>query len=137
MPTEHPALALIVHAGSYERVRFALATAAAAAAASRPTTLFFTMDACYALTPERGWQHLASTQGAEEEDRTLQAKGIAGMEDLLSACVELGVRIIACEMGLRAHDLERDALREDLSVEEGGIVSLLSEDSGKGQILFI
>lgn len=137
MPPDPAPLACIVHAGSYERVRFALATAAAAAAASRPVTLFFTMDACRALAAAPGWRALESEAGAEAEDRALRDRGVAGFEELLGSCRELGVRFVACEMGLRARGLARGSLRDDLPVEEGGLVGLLAGAGAEAQLLFV
>ena len=47
-------LSIVVFSGDFERVHYALATAAAAAAVDRPTTLFFTMEAIHALARRRG-----------------------------------------------------------------------------------
>lgn len=137
MPPEPVPLACIVHSGAYERVRFALATAAAAAAVDRPVTLFFTMDACRALADPPGWRELESAAGAEAEDRALRERGVAGFEDLLEACRELGVRFVACAMGLQARGIERASLRDDLPVEEGGLGGLLAGDGARAQLLFV
>lgn len=137
MPPDPVPLTCIVHDGSYERVRFALSTAAAAAAAARPVTLFFTMDACRALAAGPGWRELGSAAGAEAEDRGLRERGVAGFEELLAACGDLGVRFVACGMGLRARSLERGAFRDDLAVDEGGLVGLLSGDGARAQLLFV
>ena len=42
-------LSIIVYAGHFDKVHYALVMAAAAAAIGRPVTLFFTMGACNAL----------------------------------------------------------------------------------------
>jgi peroxiredoxin family protein len=47
------------------------------------------------------------------------------------------VRFLVCEMGLRAMDLERQALRDDVPVEAGGVVTFLNDASGDGAMLFI
>ncbi len=131
------ALVCIVHSGDYERVRFALAIAAAAAAASRRVTLFFTMGACPALLPKDGWHRLQVRDGsALAEDTNLCAKGVAGFEELRDACKDLGVRLIACDMGLRAADLSREQLDPDLGIETGGLFSLLSGEGADAQLLF-
>ncbi len=138
MPRPDRSLICIVHSGDYERVRFVLATAAAAAAADRAVTLFFTMDACVALQRDRGWHQLRSTgSDAPTADTKLRERGIGGFDELLGACRELGVTLIACEMGLRAGDLSKDQLDPDLDVEIGGLVSLLSGDGADAQLLFV
>ena len=138
MPQPERSLICIVHSGDYERVRFTLATAAAAAAANRSVTLFFTMDACVALLRDSGWQGLQSAGGgALDADTKLRDRGVGGFSELLGACRELGVRLIACEMGLRASDLSKDRLDPDLNVEIGGLFSLLSGDGADAQLLFV
>jgi peroxiredoxin family protein len=58
-------------------------------------------------------------------DARNRSRGVAGFEELLQACVALGVEIMVCEMGMRALDLEAQALREDLPIREGGLATLL------------
>ena len=131
------ALVCIVHSGDYERVRFALAIAAAAAAASRRVTLFFTMGACPALLSHDGWHRLRVPDGsALAEDTNLRDKGVAGFEELRDACKDLRVRLIACDMGLRAADLSREQLDPNLGVETGGLFSLLSGEGAEAQLVF-
>jgi len=136
----------VVFSGSFEKVHYALASAAAAAAIDMPATLFFTMEASHALmagpdaeTP--GWHALAVDRAghsaAASLDAEQRARGIAGFEELLESCAALGVRFILCEMGLRALGLERAALRPDLAVETGGLVTFLTDASADGAMLFV
>lgn len=135
-PTERP-LTCILHSGDYERVRFALAAAAAAAAADRAVTLFFTMDACVALQRDGGWHGLhAAGGGAPDADAALRDRGVAGFEELLGACRELGVRLIVCDMGLRACGLSPEQLVSPSDIEVGGLFSLLSGDGADAQLLY-
>ena len=46
---------------------------------------------------------------------------------LLQASVELGVRFIVCEMGLRSLAIDRTKLRADVPFTVAGIVTLLEE----------
>lgn len=137
-------VSIIVYSGDFGRVHYALATAAAAAAIDRPATLFFTMAACQALalgadddTP--GWHRLPTETGetARARDAVLVSRGVAGIEDLFEACAGLGVRFLVCEMGLRAIDRDRAGLRDDLGIEEGGLVTFLRDASADGAILFV
>lgn len=132
------ALALIVHSGSFDRVHYALATAAAAAAIGRPVTLFFTMDALQALTADAGWRRLETADGrpANVADAAYARCGIADFESLLGACAELKVRLMACEMGLKAVGLERGALRTDIAIEEGGLATLMLE-TAEASLLYV
>jgi predicted peroxiredoxin len=129
MPREGLAsLSIIVQSGEFERVHYALVMASAAVATNRKATLFFTGGAVQALVD---WRKL---QGAAR-DGDLRARGIGGFAELLSACVELGVRMIACEAGLRAADIAAAALDPALKVEIVGIVTLYN--GVEGQLIFV
>ncbi len=139
-------LGLIVFSPSYERVHYALAIAAAALASGRAVTLFFAMGACRALeaaAPDGrpGWTRLAGTADQPDPaaaDAALRGRGLGGFEELLAACVALGAGVMVCEMGLRALDLAAAALRTDVPVRPGGLVTLLGEARpGQGDLLFI
>ncbi len=132
-------LSIVVFSGDFERVHYALAMAAAAAAVDRPTTLFFTMESIHALAPRRedgrhGWTALP---GAAEREAEFAARGVGGFEELFEACVSLDVRIMVCDMGLRAMGLTRDSLRQDFKYHSGGIVTFLNDASADGAMLFV
>ena len=138
-------LGIIVFSGDYDRVHYALITAAAAAATNRLVTLFFTMDATRALLDTTadgapGWAALAPGRGgssATARDAAHGAKGIATFEELLAACIELGVTFMVCETGLKALDLTAAALRPDVAMKAGGVVSLLAAAGPAGTMLFV
>jgi len=141
-------LSVIVFSGDFERVHYALVTASAAVAIDIPVTLFFTMGASRALlAPIDGgppaWRNLpAGDSGAMggnggRIDDGFKARTVADFEDLLGACVALGVRFMVCDMGLRALDLEGVQMRDDVPIESGGMVSFLNDASRAGQMLFI
>lgn len=123
-------LSLVVFSGEFDRVHYALSMAAAAAATNRPTTLFFTMGAARALVD---WRTLPGA----EADADLRARGLAGFEELLEACVALGATVMVCEMGLKALGIEASSLRADVPVTPGGIVTFLSDASKDGGMLFL
>ena len=62
---------------------------------------------------------------------------VATFEELLEACVSMKVRFLVCEMGLRVLDIDRSDLRDDVPVEEGGIVTFLTDASSDGAVIFI
>jgi Uncharacterized conserved protein len=138
-------LSIIVFSGDFPRVHYALALASAAAATNMPATLFFTMGAIHALRRadgqgNPGWHRLSPGEAGlppAEGERAFMAKGVATFSELLSACAELGVAFMVCEMGLRAEGLTAADLRTDIPYVEGGIVSLLAAAGEKGQVLFI
>ncbi len=138
-------LSVIVFSGAFDRVHYALATASAAAATNRAATLFFTMGAVHALVEAGdngvpGWVRLAACEDGSDaatRDASYAEKGIGTFEELLSACVELGVVFQVCEIGLKAEGIDAARLRSDVPVKAGGIVSFLGDASGTGAMLFI
>jgi peroxiredoxin family protein len=122
-------LAIAVHADTFERVHYALVMASAALAIDRPVTLFFTGRAVQALRAD-GWHRLPGA----ERDADFRARRVAGFDELLAACGELGARIIACEMALRAEGVAAADLRTDLPILQAGVVTFLGDG---GQVVFI
>ena len=53
------------------------------------------------------------------------------------ACVDLGATFMVCDMGLRAKDIKRSTLRDDVAFVEGGLVTFLNDARADGAILFI
>lgn len=128
MPDGIQGLALVIQSGGYDRVHYALVIAAAAVATGRPVTLFFTGRSLPALLIRDGWKRLDfSDDGTSPEarDATLAHRGVGTLEELLTACAELGARFLACEMGWRALGVREPPVRDDLKVETTGMVTLL------------
>ena len=121
MSSSDGGVSVIVRAGDYESVHYALALAAAALAVNKPAVLFFTMAGIRALLGPPptldGWSH----------DALNKERGVGDFETLLEACIELGARFIVCEMGLRSLAIDRASLRTDVPVTIAGIVTLLEE----------
>jgi len=112
-------LSIIVRSDKYEDVHYALAMASAAVAVNQRAVLFFTMGGLRALMgpppPLEDWGR----------DALNRERGVGDFETLLQACVELGVRFIVCEMGLRSLAIDRASLRSDVPFAVAGIVTLL------------
>lgn len=146
MADDRPALSVIAISGAYERVHYALALVAGALAVGRPANLFLTHGAIRALTRDAagraGWTALPADAQAHDElpttggigdidagaarDAAWRGRGVGDFETLLAACVELGARIIVCEMGLRAQGIDPASIRADVPHEIAGIVTLLA-----------
>jgi peroxiredoxin family protein len=133
-------LSIIVFSGEFDRVHYALVTAASALALGRKVTLFFTMWATRALLAGDGWRAMPVS------DRTLDAgaleaqfasRGTATFAELLEACVALKADFMVCEMGMKAMGLTLDQLRPDVPLKEGGMVTFLSDANKDGAILFV
>ncbi|MBR0672819.1 DsrE family protein [Neoroseomonas soli] len=118
-------LGILLESGAHARAHYALVVAAGAAALGREVTLFATNAGCRLLLEP--CPLLDDPREAE-----ITRRGVAGIATLLPACVELGVRRIVCEAGLRAEGLERGALAA--GVELAGIATFL-EAVGQGQIV--
>lgn len=140
-------LSLILLSGSFERVHYGLAMASAAAALARPVTLFATLGATRAFVASDpdgrpGWAALPLGPDLIDPDLAdgfaldarNRARGVAGFEELLQACIGLGVEIFVCEMGLRAQGFDAVALRSDLPIQRAGLATLLARP---GQLVIL
>jgi peroxiredoxin family protein len=114
--------------GTHDRAHYAFVIASGAAALGRKVTIFATNDGCHALC--RDWSALADAA----RDIVIEARGVAGLETLRDACIEMGVRLIACEAGLRAAAIDPTLLLPD--VETAGVATFL-EAVGSGQVVSI
>lgn len=120
-PASEGGVSIIVRSGRYEDVHYALALAAAAVAVNKPAVLFFTMAGINALTGP------PPALDDWPRDAINRQRGVGDFETLLQASVELGVRFIVCEMGLRSLAIDRSSLRADVPFTVAGIVTLLEE----------
>ncbi|MEQ8967890.1 MAG: DsrE family protein [Azospirillaceae bacterium] len=129
-----PGLTLVVQDGRFERVHYALVLASAAAAIGRPALLFFTGRALAALAP-KGWRRLDGDP--EGQEARLAERRVATFAELLEACRDLDVRIVACEMGLRAEAMAPDDLDPALGVEIAGAVTMLEATPAGAQMVMV
>lgn len=144
-PERPQKLSIVVFAGQFDRVHYALVMASGAAAIDIPVTLFFTMEAVRnILKPgadgEQSWESQTTSMCLEtggDMDARYKASHVADFETLLAACRDLGVRFLVCEMGLKAMDLMRDDIRTDLPIELGGVVTFLNDARQDGSVVFI
>lgn len=117
-----PPLAILLLSGTHERAHYAFSLAAGAAALGRPVLIFATNGGCHALAMD--WSGLADA----ERDGRIISRGLAGLETLREACLELGVTLLVCEAGLRAEALPATALLPSARVS--GIAHFLAESAG-------
>lgn len=133
-------LSIIVASGRFETAHYALALASSQLSLGKQATLFYTLGACRALLPsDHGWKRLPS-EGARDgaaRDAEYRARGVGSYEELFSAAVELGARMIVCEMGLRAEGIAYQDLRQDAKIELAGIVTFLGDASTAGKIVYL
>ena len=121
-------LGILLMSGSHERAHYAFVVAAAAAALGRQVVVFATNDGCLGLCQD--WAALSDS----DRDSRIQMRGVAGIETLRDACVELNVRLIACEAGLRAEAIDPGRLIQ--GVEVAGVATFLAA-VGTGQLITI
>ena len=122
------ALGILLLSGTHDRAHYAFVLASGAAALGREVVLFATNLGCLALC--RDWSSLANA----DRDARIQARGVAGLDTLREACVELNVRMIACEAGLRAEAVDASLLLP--GIEVAGVATFLSA-IGDAQIITI
>jgi peroxiredoxin family protein len=121
-------LGVLLLSGGHDRAHYAFVVASGAAALGRRVVLFASNGGCQALC--RDWSRLPGA----ERDGLIQARGVAGLDSLRDACLDMQVRMIACEAGLRAEALDPALLLP--GVETAGIATFL-EAIGTGQIITI
>jgi peroxiredoxin family protein len=119
-------LGILLISGDYERAHYAFVLAAGAAALGRPVVLFATNAGCSALAED--WSAL----GGAARDGTVRNTGVAGFAELRAASIDLGVRLIACEAGLRIAGIAEASLLP--GVEVAGVATFLAATTG-GQLL--
>jgi peroxiredoxin family protein len=119
-------LGVLLLSGSHDRAHYAFVLAAGAAALGRAVVLFASNRGCLGLAKD--WSALDDSA----RDARVRAAGVAGLDELREASIELGVRLIACEAGLRSEAIDSAALLP--SVEIAGVATFLSAVGG-GQII--
>ena len=119
-------LGILLISGGHERAHYAFVLATGAAAVGRAVTLFATNEGCRALAAD------GSTVSDAARDEVVRAAGVARLEELRAAAAELGVRLMACDAGLRMAGLNPAALLP--GVEVAGVPSFLAS-VGNGQIV--
>jgi predicted peroxiredoxin len=107
----------------HERAHFAFMLAAGAAAMGRSVVIFATNGGLHGLCHD--WSGLSGSA----RDAGLRDRGVAGLDELRGACAALGVRLLACDAGLRSEDIGPERLLD--GVEIAGVVTFLSEANGR------
>lgn len=124
MPSE--TFGILLLSGQHERAHFAFVLASGAAAMGRTVVMFATNEGCRALAED--W---SSLDGAGR-DAAIRMRGVAGIGELRDAAREMGVRMIACEAGLRMSAIASRELSQ--GVEVAGIAAFLEASKG-GQVI--
>jgi predicted peroxiredoxin len=112
--------------GSHERAQTAFSLAASAASLGRTVVLFTTNAGCRALCDD--WSGVDDVG----RDAAIRRLGLAGLGEVREAARELGVRMLACEAGLKAEDIDARSLWR--GVEIVGMATFL-EAASAGQLI--
>ncbi|TPG57220.1 hypothetical protein EAH89_12280 [Roseomonas nepalensis] len=118
-------LGILLRGAGHEPAHYALVLATAAAAIGRPVTVLATNAGLALLRRD-------TPLLADPREALLAGRGVAGIGTLLEAANELGLRLIACEAGMRAEGIAPGDLAE--GVEVAGVVTFL-ESVGSGGLL--
>ena len=124
MPSEP--LGILLLSGTHDRAHYAFVLASGAAALGRQVVLFATNAGCQALLTD--WSGLSDVG----RDERVRAAGVAGLSELRDAARDIGVRLIACEAGLRSEGLDGNRLLD--GVEVAGVATFL-QAVGAGQMV--
>jgi len=117
-------LGILLISGAFGRAHYAFVLATGAAAIGRPVVLFATNAGCAALAQDvSAWA---------DGDAVVRGTGVAGLAELRAAALDLGVRLIACEAGLRIVGMGAESLMA--GAEVAGVVTFLSATAG-GQLI--
>jgi uncharacterized protein len=119
-------LGILLLSGAHDRAHYAFVLASGAAALGRHVVLFATNAGCNALLTD--WSRLADVG----RDEKVRAAGVAGLDELREAARDMGVRLIACEAGLRSEGLNANRLLD--GIEVAGVATFL-EAVGAGQVI--
>lgn len=117
------AFGVLLISPGHERAHYAFVLLSAAAAVGRPAVLFATNEGVRALLRD---------MPPDPRDDAVQAAGVAGLHALREAAVELGVRLLACDAGLRMAGVDAAVLLPETEV--AGVPTFLDAVRG-GQVV--
>ncbi|QNT77669.1 DsrE/DsrF/DrsH-like family protein [Entomobacter blattae] len=120
-------LGILLLSNSYEKAHYGFILAAGALASNRPVIMFATNFAIYSLTPQ--WRNL---EGSQMENTHMLSNGVAGLEELRQAVIELEGQLYACEAGMHVASIKADTLLP--AVQVCGVVTFL-EKTKSGQLI--
>jgi len=134
-------MTIILHSGDLDRAMAAFIIASGAAAKGMDVTMFFTFWGLNVL--KKGGARRAklsrmnmSGLGTMMIRNLMRKHNVAPLENLITDCSELGVRMVACEMTMDLMNVSRDALVPEVT-EVGGVGTYL-DAAAEGHVnLFI
>ena len=133
---------IIVHSGDYDKAYSALIVANGALAMGMEASMFFTFWGLERLKKgqlDKGplsKMHLLGL-GKWMVKRRMKKANVASLDRLLEDFVELGGRLMACDMSMEIMGIRKEVLRDDLISDYCGVGSYIQEARGSTITLFI
>ena len=133
---------IIVHSGDYDKVYSALIVANGALAMGMEASMFFTFWGLERLKKgqlDKGplsKMHMLGL-GKWMVKRRMKKANVASLDRLLEDFVELGGRLMACDMSMEIMGIRKEVLRDDLISDYCGVGSYIQEARGSTITLFI
>jgi peroxiredoxin family protein len=119
-------LGILLISGTHERAHYAFALAAGAASLGRHVVILATNAGCRALCTD--WSGVDDVG----RDAVVRRRGVAGLGVIREAAREMGVRMIACEAGLKSEGIAPESLWQGVDI--GGMATFL-EATASGQLI--
>ncbi len=142
MPEEKNKATIIVHSGDMDKIYSALIVANGALAMGMEAALYFTFWGLQRLKKgglEKGplsKMHMFGL-GKWMVRRKMKASNVASLDRMLNDFVELGGRILACDMTMDIMGIKREDLRDDLISDYCAVGTYVSEARESAITLFI
>ena len=133
---------IIVHSGDMDKVFSALIIADGALAMGMEASLFFTFWGLQRLKKgglEKGPLSKMNMMGLGKwmVKRKMKKAGVVSLEKMMQDFVELGGKILACDMTMEIMGIKQEDLREELISDYCGVGTYLSEARESKITLFI
>lgn len=143
-------VAIVLHSGDMDKLYSALIIANGALAMGMEASIFFTFwglnrlkkDASWAMPPaglEKGSlsrMHMLGL-GKKMIEQRMKKANVASLERMMSDFVELGGKVMACDMTMDIMGIRTEDLREDLIGEYCGVGTFIQEARESTVSLFI
>ena len=142
MADERNKTTIIVHSGDMDKLYSALVVANGALAMGMEASLFFTFWGLQRLKKgglEKGPLSKMNMLGLGKwmVNRKMKAAGVASLEEMLQDFVELGGKVLACDMTMEIMGIKQEDLRDDLISDYCAVGTYVNEARNSTITLFI
>jgi peroxiredoxin family protein len=143
-------LSIVLHSGDMDKLYSALIIANGALAMGMEASIFFTFwglqrlrkDASWAMPPaglDNGGLSKMNMLGLGKLmiEQRMRKANVASLEQMMSDFLELGGKVMACDMTMDIMGIRKEDLREDLIGDYCGVGTFIQEARGSTVSLFI